>query len=390
MEGMTIGQRIASRRKLSNLSQENLSEQLGVSRQAISKWESDAGLPDIDNLIALSKIFGVSVGWLLGTEQDPNFDPSTGLSDAQLRMVEELVSKRRPKRRLIWLNIALAAVIVAQSVIFTLQLSKSKQENDLAQQHISALKQQVDDINMTLVQQDKENDILLNVFTKAYLNDDEQNVTIDFYFIPKLYQDNAQAYITILNKDNPYKEKIQLDCHRVGEFYACRTELPAKNGYQYSFFLAGESGFREQKLDDGIFVYLKDLYDATRYHLASEGQMREAWNLQETLYTFNQPIGSPLIGFLNGYVGYEAIDVTLYHNDTPIHTDSLREAFRDHGGPYMVSEEPLIPDIKIQLPVLSVGDTLKLEISAKSYNGKNLSNVLEELRVVDTQNENDN
>ena len=92
MENMTVGQRIASRRKLANLSQESISEQLGVSRQSVSKWESDAGLPDVDNLIALSKIFGVSVGWLLGTEQDPTFDPSTGLSDAQLRMVEKVVA----------------------------------------------------------------------------------------------------------------------------------------------------------------------------------------------------------------------------------------------------------------------------------------------------------
>ena len=91
MHNMTTGQRIASRRKLANLSQEDISRELGVSRQAVSKWESDAGLPDIDNLIKLSKRFGVSVGWLLGTEQDPSFDPSTGLSDAQLKMVEQIV-----------------------------------------------------------------------------------------------------------------------------------------------------------------------------------------------------------------------------------------------------------------------------------------------------------
>ena len=59
---MTIGQRIAQKRKELALSQEALGEELGVSRQSIYKWESDAALPEIDKLIALSKRFGVSVG----------------------------------------------------------------------------------------------------------------------------------------------------------------------------------------------------------------------------------------------------------------------------------------------------------------------------------------
>lgn len=72
---MTIGQRIAELRKQNNLSQEALGEALGVSRQAISKWESDAALPEIDKLIALSKRFGVTVGWLLGVEEGAHSAP---------------------------------------------------------------------------------------------------------------------------------------------------------------------------------------------------------------------------------------------------------------------------------------------------------------------------
>ena len=45
---MTLGQRIAQKRKELGLSQEGLGEQLGVSRQAIYKWESDASLPEIE------------------------------------------------------------------------------------------------------------------------------------------------------------------------------------------------------------------------------------------------------------------------------------------------------------------------------------------------------
>ena len=76
MMQVTLGQRIAAQRKTLGMSQESLAERLEVSRQAVSKWESDGAIPEIDKLIALSKIFDVSVGWLLGVEQEPAKDPS--------------------------------------------------------------------------------------------------------------------------------------------------------------------------------------------------------------------------------------------------------------------------------------------------------------------------
>lgn len=60
-----IAERLAARRKEAGLSQEALAEQLGVSRQAVSKWERSESSPDTDNLIALAKLYGVSLDDLL-------------------------------------------------------------------------------------------------------------------------------------------------------------------------------------------------------------------------------------------------------------------------------------------------------------------------------------
>ena len=92
---MTIGQRIAQKRKELGLSQEGLGKQLGVSRQAIYKWECDASLPEIDKLITLSRIFSVPVGWLLGVEEEPApAEASPGeLTEQQLAMVQEIVDR---------------------------------------------------------------------------------------------------------------------------------------------------------------------------------------------------------------------------------------------------------------------------------------------------------
>ena len=73
----TLGGRIQAGRKAAGLSQEALGERLGVSRQAVSKWESDAAVPELENLIAMSRIFGVTIGALLGVES-PAEEPRPG------------------------------------------------------------------------------------------------------------------------------------------------------------------------------------------------------------------------------------------------------------------------------------------------------------------------
>lgn len=61
----TFGEKLKSARKEAGLTQEQLSEKLLVSRQAITKWEADKGMPDIDNLKHLSALLGISIDYLL-------------------------------------------------------------------------------------------------------------------------------------------------------------------------------------------------------------------------------------------------------------------------------------------------------------------------------------
>lgn len=69
---MSIGTRIAELRKQHRVSQEYLAEKLGVSRQAVSKWEQDLTHPDTGNLIKLAELFHVSVEYLAtGKTEDP-------------------------------------------------------------------------------------------------------------------------------------------------------------------------------------------------------------------------------------------------------------------------------------------------------------------------------
>lgn len=62
---MSLGEKLKDIRKRFGLSQEELAEIMKVSRQAITKWESNGGLPDITNLQELSKVFGVTIDYLI-------------------------------------------------------------------------------------------------------------------------------------------------------------------------------------------------------------------------------------------------------------------------------------------------------------------------------------
>ncbi len=62
---MTLGEKLSKMRKDSNYTQEQLAEILGVSRQSISKWESDIAYPETDKLLELGKLFDCSMDYLL-------------------------------------------------------------------------------------------------------------------------------------------------------------------------------------------------------------------------------------------------------------------------------------------------------------------------------------
>ena len=65
---MSLGEKIQQLRKAGGLSQEQLADSLMVSRQAVSKWETDQSSPDIENILALSRFFSISTDELLGND----------------------------------------------------------------------------------------------------------------------------------------------------------------------------------------------------------------------------------------------------------------------------------------------------------------------------------
>ena len=110
----TIGSRIAALRKAKNLKQEELAEMLGVSGQAVSKWENDQNCPDISLLPQLAHILGVTVDELLSGKQESS--PAVQLLPAEDRkcikdmMLKIVVDSHGDKVRI---NLPIALIQIA-------------------------------------------------------------------------------------------------------------------------------------------------------------------------------------------------------------------------------------------------------------------------------------
>ena len=88
---MILAEKIMEMRKKNGWSQEELAYQLGVSRQSVSKWESGASIPDLERILKLSEIFGVSTDYLLKEE----IELAPDIVNVQAELVEEGAVLRR-------------------------------------------------------------------------------------------------------------------------------------------------------------------------------------------------------------------------------------------------------------------------------------------------------
>ena len=209
---MTTGQRIAQKRKELGLSQEALGEKLGVSRQSIYKWESDAALPEIDKLIALSRLFGMSVGVLLGVEEETTQQPREDgeLSEKQLQMIEEITAryvnalpKSSPRKKHPFLRfLAIAAAVIAAWQLYAKLEEVDRQYQTLTNQvqyvqrnvesQIQGISTRVENIL------EAQNSLVADKEVSIAATDLKENlVTFAFRAVPKTFTETTVAYLEV-------------------------------------------------------------------------------------------------------------------------------------------------------------------------------------------------
>lgn len=86
-----IGEKIRNLRKTFNISQVDLANKLGITKQCVSNWENDNILPSIDMLVRLAKYFNVSTDFLLGLSHDKMIDVN-GLTETEIAHIKLIIN----------------------------------------------------------------------------------------------------------------------------------------------------------------------------------------------------------------------------------------------------------------------------------------------------------
>lgn len=301
MTELTTGQRIALCRKKLTLSQEGLGEKVGVSRQAISKWEADATLPDIDKLIALSRLFSVSVGWLLGVEETPEPQPEAPqITEELLRKIGELVRSSQPRKKPLSTGkrvlIGIAAALVLWGALALVrdwrdtrlevaylgaQLRNNNEQNSSILSQLDALKDRIDNINTTVEEAAAS---LASYAFQITPNVEEACARVELAAIPKSWGEDWTATLHVRHQGDL---SVTQQCHWDGTALNAALKLDFADGLEYYLVISYPDSTQESiKLED------EDAQNLKRGHTIS--------------YT-----GTPVIAGYQRYVNQDTIDLHI-------------------------------------------------------------------------------
>lgn len=282
---MMIGENIQKLRKESGLSQEDLAELLGVSRQAVSKWESDTAQPTMVNIIALARAFDVSIGSLFGDETE---DAKAQDIDPQLVRLfsEQNEANLRSARR----NRTIGAVAVACSVLATLSLyllfSRSidmmKEEMATQSARSSELNSRVDLLNSLIISQPgsiadaleeklKTGNTNLSDYSVVVseFDDKDQTVTLKLTAFPKVHKEGMSAqFIAAAPGSDPISVAGEFNS---GSSFTGELKIPVSDEIRLSVV------FREGTVSEPQFLeILRDIKSqfVMRTSIALEGTTR--------------------------------------------------------------------------------------------------------------------
>lgn len=127
---MSVSKQLIHLRNVKGISQEELASLMNVTRQAVSKWETDQTLPDSEKIIRLSEIFGVTTDYLLkGKESDPidiysQHDSKAGadMSAETTEILDNVHQMSMTKRYLIGVSVLILVIAIIIGIIFLLKI----------------------------------------------------------------------------------------------------------------------------------------------------------------------------------------------------------------------------------------------------------------------------
>ena len=321
---MELYEKLYELRRASGMSQEELAEKLGVSRQAVSKWESGATQPELPKLIELSKIYQVSVDALLSLEhakEQQDSSPAAPAAEGAAQDAAERSPAAKPDFRTFCAQhkkiiggaaVALAALIAVGAHYNNRINTLSMQVNDLRSQLYSVqsnLSNQIDGISNNVSDILTRESSLISQYNYKITNVDlkKQECTIAFSLLPKTISEGTTVIIGVTDHGNSspldsYRPGYSADLTQDGFGYlhgSVTVPLSDELGVGVNFKHDGET--QSEELDT---IYdLKSRYQPQlKSFLAPISYERQAgskWQYQFTPGNAGIPLGTISLGALS-------------------------------------------------------------------------------------------
>ncbi|MBE6934876.1 MAG: helix-turn-helix transcriptional regulator [Ruminococcaceae bacterium] len=245
---MDLGSRIQTLRKKAGLSQEALADTLGISRQALSKWESGASLPTLENLLQLSKVFEISLDELITGEVPPPAGENAPDTAVRQETLEALLQHMESGRRKsgIWLTAlcaVFAAVALSAGIYAGMRTAFLESELQNMNQRIVEQNNTINSIYQNVQAQMEDTAMMEELRNQDYTfrhevtgyNRERDTVSISFTLTPKKYHvdDQVEFLLTPIrgadSTEGYLEEMIVVPAVLQDERYIAETEIPIVN-----------------------------------------------------------------------------------------------------------------------------------------------------------------
>lgn len=246
-----IGKGIAQRRKALGLSQEEMAKQIGVTRQAVSKWESGAAMPSVDNMIELSRVLGVSVDELLQLTEGSREAGLSAESVGRLLDEQALRQEKRIRRLTAALIVSAAALVLGIALTSVLgMLRTDRMEESLNRQiastnsqlhsSIAGINASIAGINASIagtVKQalDEGNTLLADGGMHAYEYVHEtRSIDLRLFAYPQVMGDVKEAEFSVLLRDGT---RISVPAQVTAAGFEGKVSIPAEEDENDSLYV---------------------------------------------------------------------------------------------------------------------------------------------------------
>ena len=216
---MTLGEKIYKLRTNRSMTQEQLAEKIGVSRQSVSKWETDSAIPDIEKLKLLAEIFEVSITKLLGLECEEDTKCKKDEKERIEHCQKEIKRWKRYTIVSIVISALLFAVCIGGSIYVRYFIIEEKSDNTEAQ--TTQIVQQETDEDSEQIGRPKG---IISEFYRSVRCSEDGKIYLKLKCV--LVQDSAETQMTGLVKTDESDGNISVDMVKKENGYEGAAEIP--------------------------------------------------------------------------------------------------------------------------------------------------------------------